>query len=118
MPNKSVLIVEDDAAIREVMRIVMEFEGYTVFSAENGKEGLEVLAKIPNPCLVLLDLMMPVMDGWAFADRLQKDATLAATPIVVVTAFSERAQSIENATVLKKPVDVDVLLNTVKKYCA
>lgn len=118
MQCKNVLIVEDDEGIRETLRLALELEGYSVFSAANGQEGLDILPKIERPCLILLDLMMPVMDGWRFVEILDEDTILAAIPVVVVTAFAERAKSIHARGILKKPIDLDVLLATVKRYCA
>ncbi len=60
---KDILVVEDDAGIREALRMILELEGYNIREASNGKEGLEVLKSMPRPCLILLDLMMPIMDG-------------------------------------------------------
>lgn len=114
----ALLIVEDDEAIRSTMKMALEFENYQVFAAENGKEGLEILPKIPRPCLILLDLMMPVMDGWAFAEALEQDMILASIPVVVVTAFAEKAKTIKKVRgLIKKPIDMDTLLDLVKQYC-
>ncbi len=113
----SVLIVEDDQAICETLQVALELEGYVVFTANNGKEGIEALLKIPRPCLVLVDLMMPVMDGWGFVKALDSDVTLASIPVVVVTAFSDRTQGIKAKCIIKKPVELDVLYKIVREYC-
>ena len=119
MQCKNILIVEDDADISEILKFAIEMEGYTVCTAANGKEGLEVLSKIEAPCLILLDLMMPIMDGWAFAEALEKDPTLNSIPFVVVTAFAESAINIKKArAIIKKPVDLELLSSTIKKICA
>lgn len=99
------------------MRIVLEMEGYTVYAANDGKEGIEVLSGMPRPCLILLDLMMPVMDGWAFVKALRHDMALAAIPVVVVTAFSERAHGIKVEAIVKKPIDMDHLHKIVRDFC-
>jgi CheY-like chemotaxis protein len=112
-----VLIVEDDDSIRETLRIVLETHGYSVSTAANGKEGIDLLLKTPLPCLILLDLMMPVMDGWSFVEALEQETALAAIPVVVVTAFSEAKRSIKAKEIIKKPVDIDLLLSVVKRYC-
>ena len=117
MPCQWILIIEDDESIRETLKIFLEYEGYRVTTAGNGKEGLEVLPSAGNPCLVLLDLMMPVMDGWQFIEKARSHETLATTPIVVVTAFAEKARGIKARAVIKKPVDLDFLLKTVRQYC-
>jgi CheY-like chemotaxis protein len=61
--------------------------------------------------------MMPVMDGWSFVEALEKEPALAAIPVVVVTAFSEARRPIEAKEIIKKPVDIDLLLSVVKRYC-
>src|SRR5690348_1315793 len=118
MQCNSILIVEDEETIRETFKLALEVNGYTVFTASNGKEGIEILAKIPPPCLILLDLMMPVLDGWGFVDALEEDEVLAAIPIVVISAFSEGAKPIKAQKIIKKPVDLEVLFMVVKEYCA
>lgn len=115
--KKNTLIIEDDKAIRDSLKFVLEFEGYNVFTASNGKEGIEILSKIPQPCLILLDLMMPVMNGWDFIENLNTNQNHASIPVVVVSAFVEKARNIKARKVLKKPVDVYTLVNTVKTYC-
>ena len=116
--GSSILIIEDDEGIRTSLRLALEFEGYTVFTAANGKEGLDVLPTMPRPCLILLDLMMPVMNGWEFIKALEEgDVTLATIPVVIVTAFAEQAQALKSKGVIKKPVDLDVLFQAVKKWC-
>jgi two-component system response regulator MprA len=112
----SILIVEDDDAIRNVLQLTLEFEGYDVNTASNGKEGLSVLSRIDTPCLVFLDLMMPVMDGLGFARALDKKALKI--PIVVITAYSDKEKKIQNASlILKKPIDLDLLLKTAFVFC-
>jgi CheY-like chemotaxis protein len=112
------LIVEDDEGIRETLRFALELEQYEVFTAANGHEGLQQLSQIPRPNLILLDLMMPVMNGWEFADALEKDMLLMTIPVVLVTAYGDRADSIRAHGVVKKPVDLDSLLQTVESVCA
>lgn len=117
MKCNSILIVEDDEGIRNLLRLAIEMEGYHTTTASNGKEGLDALEKLSKPCLILLDLMMPVMDGWSFARSLEKDMVLAQIPIVLVTAYSDKAGSIKAKTILKKPVNMEVLFRTIKEYC-
>ena len=117
MHCNGILIVEDDESIRETFKLALEVQGYTVFTASNGKEGIEMLPKLPRPCLILLDLMMPVMDGWDFVDALDQSMVLASIPVVVVTAFSDKAKFIKAKTIIKKPVDLDVLFAIVRQYC-
>lgn len=113
---KNILVIEDDQAIRDSIKMALEFEGYNVFTAANGKEGIEVLQKMPRPCIILLDLMMPIMNGWDFVDTVEKDMVLATIPVVVVSAYSE-GREIKASGIIKKPVDLNALLNLVKKFC-
>jgi DNA-binding response OmpR family regulator len=84
LPN-NLLIVEDDATTRELMRRTLEQDGWTVAEAENGRLGLECVERlVPN--LILLDLMMPEMDGFEFLEELRKDTSWRAVPVIVVTA--------------------------------
>ncbi|MBX3215864.1 MAG: response regulator [Labilithrix sp.] len=116
-PCTVVLIVEDDESIRETMQLALELRGYEVVTAGNGKEGIETLLGIPRPCLILLDLMMPVMDGWGFVKALEDDPLLDGIPVVVVTAFANQATSINARSVLAKPVPLEVLYATVGEHC-
>src|SRR4051812_16237966 len=101
---RSILIVEDEELIRATLSLALEFEGYLVFTAANGKEGIELLPKVERPCLILLDLMMPVMNGWEFVDALEKDMILATIPVIVVTAFNNNTKTIHAKKILKKPI--------------
>jgi CheY-like chemotaxis protein len=118
MACKDVLVVEDDKDIRETLQQVLELEGYRVTTATNGKEGLESLKGIDRPCVILLDLMMPVMNGWEFLEAHRTDTTLATIPVVVVSAAGDKAKSAPAAGFIKKPVDLESLLNVVRRYCA
>ena len=84
--SATVLIVEDDLDTREMLGRFLELEGYTVETAENGKRALERLGSGVGACVILLDLMMPVVDGWQFRQEQISDATLAAIPVIVVSA--------------------------------
>jgi len=116
-----ILIVEDDESIRDVLQSALEFEGYNVHTANNGQEGLNLLPQIKMPCLILLDLMMPVMDGWTFVETISKvkDTKLMQIPIVVVSAFtSAKDDKLKTVrSIIKKPVDLDQLLKQVELYC-
>ena len=121
---RSILLVEDEPDIRTSLQEALEWEGYHVVTAANGREALACLPNMARPCLILLDLMMPVMNGWEFADALKTNDCLAAIPIVVVTAFAdeargerERASAIGTREVVRKPVDLDLLLRLVHRYC-
>jgi CheY-like chemotaxis protein len=109
--------VDDDEGIRETMQFALEMRGYRAVTAVNGKDGLERLPHIPRPCLILLDLMMPVMDGRDFVRALERDPALKDIPVVVVTAFGELSESIDVRSVIAKPVPLKVLYETVQQYC-
>jgi CheY-like chemotaxis protein len=115
---RSVLIVEDDNDIRESLVDLVELEGCAVLQATNGKEALELL-KVERPCLILLDLFMPIMSGFEFLSARSHDYTIATIPVVVVSAVAEEAQQkTENvAAYIKKPLDLDSILSVVRKFC-
>jgi len=116
--NRCILLVEDDRDIREAMQQLLEFEGYSVQTAANGREGLDRLHSTDQPCLILLDLMMPVMNGWEMKESLEKDERLSQIPVVIVTAAGlDKAKTIRSSGILTKPVEVETLLNTVQSHC-
>jgi CheY-like chemotaxis protein len=116
--SATVLIVEDDLDTREMLGRFLELEGYTVETAENGKRALERLGSGVGACVILLDLMMPVMDGWQFRQEQIRDATLADIPVIVVSAAGrERLERIHANAYLSKPVDLDELLGCVTQFC-
>jgi CheY-like chemotaxis protein len=116
--GRSILVVEDDADIRDAIRIVLEDEGYGVRTAGNGREALEALTRGLRPCVVLLDLMMPVMNGWQVLEQLKNDASLSSLPIVVVSAARDARDLPDTVRrCLHKPVPLDVLLKVVHDYC-
>ncbi len=121
MQCKSVLIVEDDDSIRDTLRLLLEAEGYPVITAQNGKDALSKLEALDQPCLVLCDLMMPVMNGWEFIAEVKKDKLhgFATIPIIVVSAAGDHAASQRGPVegYIKKPLDIDVLLKAVRRYC-
>ena len=121
-PNggKTVLIVDDDFALREALCAALEGEGFSVASAGNGREALDYIREQGPPCVVLLDLMMPIMNGWEFRAVQRQDPELSSIPVVVLSAFS-RATDEELRDVkdfLRKPVTLTELLNTIRRYCS
>jgi CheY-like chemotaxis protein len=115
-----VLIVEDDYDIREVLTEVLLVQGYRAVGAAHGREALDLLRERCRPRLVLLDLMMPVMSGWQFADEKRADPSLASIPVVVVSAdgdLKNKAESIGADGWLRKPVEIDALLEVLRRYC-
>lgn len=114
--DKVLMVVEDDAASRNAMAKLADFVGFDVKTAENGQEALDDLHHdARRPCLILLDLMMPVMDGWQFLKEKEHDPELAPIPVVVVSAANDHPPGTAGA--LDKPVDFDLLMSTLKRYC-
>jgi CheY-like chemotaxis protein len=113
-PNNTVLIVDDDSAVRSALRELFETEGYAVAVAANGQAALNHLGGGLRPCVVLLDLMMPVMDGWDFRTEMLKDPALKEIPVFILTAagFSDetiRAQFGDIPFVPKPPPHDDLI---------
>ena len=114
-----ILIVEDDPTIRETLGEILTSEGYRVLGVGDGAAALRRLREGLKPALILLDLMMPVMNGWEFLSAQHHDPALAAIPVIVVTGalpHSEQA-SLEVAGLVTKPVDVSLLLDTIAQVC-
>lgn len=115
-PGRRVMLVEDDDDVRVALAGVLQDEGFTVDEARHGREALERLGRSELPSLILLDLMMPVMDGWAFRAAQRADTRLAKIPVVVLTALPDAHLPPLDATeVLRKPLDVPRLLDTVDR---
>ena len=112
-----VLLVEDDEDLRDAMTDTLSDAGYTCVSAGNGLEALEWLSEAPEPPrLILLDLMMPVMDGWQFRKERQKSPELLAIPLVVLCASVNFAGE-KDVECLQKPPQLPVLLALLERYC-
>jgi CheY-like chemotaxis protein len=119
-PSHPILVVEDEPDIRDLMVAILESEGYAVSAASHGAEALARLQAGPVPCIILLDLMMPVMDGWTFCHEREKDPALAAIPLVVVSAVSRedpRNAGVRAVGHLPKPLDIGSLLAAVERFC-
>ena len=118
---RAVLVVDDDASIRESLADLLGDEGYQVTTATNGAEALTLLrppAKL-RPCVILLDLMMPVMSGHEFYAEQQRDATLASIPIVVISADRNAALKASGfgGEYLCKPVRLETVLGVLGRHC-
>lgn len=117
---KCVLVVEDDADIVANVRCILEDAGYQVAAASNGQSALEYLAASPSlPDVILLDLMMPTMDGFEFRVIQENDPRLAAIPAILMTAAAgveAKQQRLRVAAVLRKPFGVDDLLQKIATY--
>ena len=117
----SILVVDDDPGIRTMLVLFLTHAGYMVSSATNGGEALTMLRHSPTPpCLILLDLMMPVMNGAEFRQVQQDDPLLAPIPVAVLSAaeqIHEQAPLLDAAAYLPKPIDFDLLVRTVERYC-
>ncbi|WP_235880020.1 response regulator [Polyangium aurulentum] len=114
------LVVEDDVDIRGLIADILRLEGYSVDAVENGREALEHLRAGPPPRVILLDLMMPEMNGWEFRTAQAQDPALAEIPVVILTGGGNAAAAAQGLGVdafLRKPVDLDELLEMVKRYC-
>jgi CheY-like chemotaxis protein len=113
-----VLVIEDDEGLREMMAQLLTLEGFQTATVANGQEALAYLHASSKPEVILLDLMMPVMDGWEFRRHQQADPALAGVPVIVLSALDQaRAANVEAAAFLKKPLDFDRLLDLVRQYC-
>lgn len=116
-----VLIVEDDEDIRADLTAILRVKGFSVSEASNGKEALALLHKGARPCLIVLDLMMPMMNGWELRAAMLADAALAAMPVVVVSGKGritpDEEQTLAPAAVLVKPFELAELLDVVARYC-
>jgi CheY-like chemotaxis protein len=111
-----ILVVEDDEDAREAMVALLQMKGYRAVPAGNGREALDYLDRAVTPDLIILDLWMPVMDGWQFRTEQIKNPRLAEIPVIVVTALSDQVDVDANEVIIK-PVDVNRLLTTVGHYC-
>lgn len=110
-----VLVVDDDPDLLDVTRFVLESEGFGVETAKHGQEALDLLSAGRLPALVLLDLMMPVMNGWVFLEELAKIPSLRAIPVVVLTA-AEPKQVPGAVEILRKPIDLGLLVEVVERH--
>jgi two-component system, cell cycle response regulator DivK len=118
--SQRILVVDDDFNSRRLMRRVLEYNGFTIYESANGEEAL-VVARQLQPNLILMDLIMPRLDGWEAIRQLRAIPLLANTPIIVISANvlqpeKQRAFDVGCNEFLAKPYDIEVLLEQVKKW--
>ena len=114
-PNGSILVVDDNADALRAMSELLQFEGFSVLTAQNGLEALNKMRTADRIFLVLLDLWMPVMDGWEVLRRKARDAGIAEIPVVVVSAIAPASLDGVEAT-LKKPISPQSLVELVRRF--
>jgi len=118
--HHSVLIVEDDLDFRDALQTLLTMHGLDVFCALDGQEALDLLHRRLDPCVILLDMMMPRMSGMAFRQAQLEDPELKAIPVVVLSASADGrtlARTMGISEFMRKPVDMDDLLGAVERYC-
>lgn len=115
-----ILVIEDDLDIRESIRDVLELESYTVTASKNGQDALDYLnSGAPKPKIILLDIMMPIMDGYEFRKRQLMDDSFANIPTIILSAdrnFHIHVSSMKIKDFLKKPIDLDRLLTIIRRH--
>lgn len=118
--GKRILLVDDNIVTRETLSMVLGGEGYQVATACNGEDALEWMRHFGKPCLILLDLHMPHMDGSAFGRKLSQDPKFAAIPVVIISADEEiakEATALGALNYVQKPVDPIQLLTILRRCC-
>lgn len=118
MPHPYVLVVDDDPAIRGLVADALRGEGYSVDMAAHGREALEAM-RARRPATVVLDLMMPVMDGFSFIEACRKERLCEDVPIVVISAVQDALKRIDEVPIhacIAKPFDLDDLVRLVGRY--
>lgn len=114
---RRVFVVEDDSELRRTLGEALTAQGYEVVAAANGAEALDALRRAESrPCLILLDLMMPVMNGYEFRAAQRADPALSDIPVVVISAH-ERSEVVDADEFLPKPVALRRLLSVIARYC-
>ena len=117
----TILVIEDDSAIREMLVQTLADEGFAVVSAADGMEALSYLQTAAElPCVILLDLMMPRMNGWQFREIQRNHPAISSIPVVVLSARPDlraRQAEIGVEAYLTKPVNFDLLMQIIRRYC-
>jgi two-component system, OmpR family, alkaline phosphatase synthesis response regulator PhoP len=112
-----VLVVDDDQDIREIVEIALSSHGYRVITARDGHDCLRQARGAERPSIILLDLMMPDMNGWAVCEELMKDSELSDVPVIILTGNADvRDERIGKYSVVKKPVELRHLLELIERH--
>ena len=119
MNDRTVLIVEDDEVIRDVLQQLLQYQGYPTVTATHGKDALQKLSGMSPPALLVMDLMMPIMNGWELLEHIRKDARWDKLPVIILSAGGEAQKLLDDPHVrfLKKPLRMNSLLEHVKALC-
>jgi CheY-like chemotaxis protein len=120
-PKRAVLVVDDDLDIREALTDILEDGGFSVMSAANGREALTLLRSLDTPpAVILLDLMMPILDGYGFLEEHRRDASLALIPVAIITAGHgvDRNRIDSVMPIVPKPINVPRLFGILDELCA
>lgn len=118
MSKATIFIIEDEPSICEFLTRVLALEGYHTVVAHNGVQALEMLKTMDAPSLILLDVVMPEMNGTEFLKKIQADHMLVTIPVAIVSAYDEPQDAPKQAkTFIKKPIDIDALLKFIKQWC-
>ena len=115
--ERLILVVDDDPDILQTLGLCLSTEGYRVLMAANGREALDILER-ERPSVILLDLMMPVMDGWAFREEQRRAGSTV--PVVLLSAagrLEEHERALGAAVVISKPFDLDRVISTIERVC-
>ena len=115
--SKRVLVVDDDDAIRNVVAQTLEFEGYEVTTATNGRQALDAV-RANQPDAVVIDLMMPVMSGWEFLEACHKEELCDGTPVLIMSAYrnlDQAAPGLAANACIAKPFDLNLLIDAVER---
>src|SRR5678816_584689 len=119
--SHTVLVVEDDVDIRQALLEILEDQGFTALGARDGADALDILSRATElPCVILLDLMMPVMDGATFRQAQRSDPRLASIPVVVLSAYRDverHAGTLDAVSILRKPPSVRELVTVLRSHC-
>jgi len=114
---RPILVVDDDEAIREVLRDILVAEGHTVLCAPNGRVALELLRLVPEPSMIVLDLSMPIMTGRELLAKLHEDTRFEGIPVMIISGEGD-ARDLGATQVLRKPLDVSRLLEIIDAHTA